>query len=107
VREQLTRVYAAVDDVLHRAVLGSVRWPVPRWPLYTFMAGAMFCLLVSAVAHLFGCCSEHVAATIWRFDYAGEGSWVGVEILGLEGSRGKRGLMAHLLAHSPLAITRS
>ena len=29
------------------------------------------CLLTSAVCHLFGCCAAHVAAVLWRFDYAG------------------------------------
>lgn len=31
----------------------------------------MVCLLTSAVCHLFGCCAAHVAAVLWRFDYAG------------------------------------
>ena len=31
----------------------------------------MACLLTSATCHLFGCCSAHVTALLWRFDYAG------------------------------------
>jgi adiponectin receptor len=31
----------------------------------------MVCLLTSATCHLFGCCSAHVTAVMWRFDYAG------------------------------------
>jgi len=44
---------------------------VTRWPLYVFFGGAMTCLLASSVCHLFGCCSQHVASIIWRFDYVG------------------------------------
>lgn len=62
---------AALDAWLHAVVSKSVMWPVPRWPLYVFMAGAMFCLLASATCHLLGCCNRHIAASIWRFDYAG------------------------------------
>lgn len=64
VRERLTML-------VQEALSGVVVWPVPRWPVYVFLAGAMICLLLSAVCHLFGCCSQHVAAIIWRFDYAG------------------------------------
>lgn len=46
-------------------------WPVKRWPVYVFTAGAMFCMLTSSVCHLFGCCAAHVTRIMWRFDYAG------------------------------------
>lgn len=62
---------AALDAWLHAVVSKSVMWPVPRWPLFVFMAGAMACLLLSATCHLLGCCNRHIAASIWRFDYAG------------------------------------
>jgi Haemolysin-III related len=61
----------ALDVWLHDVVRRSVMWPVPRWPMYVFMAGAMTCLFLSALCHLIGCCSKHVSAVIWRFDYAG------------------------------------
>lgn len=53
-------------DLLHLDIPDIV-----RWPLYTFMTGAMCCLLVSAVAHTFWCCSKHVSQLMWRLDYAG------------------------------------
>lgn len=53
------------------AALGGAVWPVPRWPLYVFMAGAMMCLLTSATCHLLSCCSPELNLLIWRFDYCG------------------------------------
>ena len=41
------------------------------WPMFAFMAGAMFCYLCSTTCHLFGCCQKHIALFIWRFDYIG------------------------------------
>jgi len=52
------------------AVIGT-RWPVSRWPMHIFTAGAMICLLTSAVCHIFGCCAAHISSVMWRFDYAG------------------------------------
>ncbi|GLI62283.1 hypothetical protein VaNZ11_004845 [Volvox africanus] len=60
-----------LNTLIHEAVSDLLMWPVPRWPVYVFMAGAMICLFLSAVCHLFGCCSRHLAQIIWRFDYAG------------------------------------
>jgi adiponectin receptor len=58
---------------LHRALAAVIdaKWPVSRWPMHVFTAGAMACLLTSAVCHLFGCCAAHVSSIMWRFDYAG------------------------------------
>ena len=53
------------------AALLDITWPVKRWPVYVFTAGAMLCLLTSTVCHLFGCCARHVSQVIWRFDYVG------------------------------------
>ncbi|GFR50764.1 hypothetical protein Agub_g13032 [Astrephomene gubernaculifera] len=60
-----------LNDALREALSDVLLWPIPRWPVYVFMAGAMTCLFLSAVCHLFGCCSKHLAQIIWRFDYAG------------------------------------
>jgi Haemolysin-III related len=51
------------------ALLGA-KWPVHRWPVYVFMAGAMICMLTSSVCHLLGCCDFHLTQVFWRFDYA-------------------------------------
>lgn len=61
----------ALDTWLGNIVRQSIMWPVPRWPLYLFMVGAMACLFFSAVCHLLACCNQHVSVRIWRLDYAG------------------------------------
>ena len=53
------------------AAIMDITWPVKRWPVYVFTAGAMACLLTSTVCHLFGCCARDVSQFIWRFDYVG------------------------------------
>lgn len=64
---------AEVETAVHKAVATALdaTWPVKRWPVYVFTAGAMICMLVSSICHLFGCCAAHIATVIWRFDYAG------------------------------------
>lgn len=61
----------ALNKRMPQSLTSLLHWPTPRWPIYTFLAGAMGCLLCSSVCHLFACCSQHVSETIWRFDYAG------------------------------------
>lgn len=63
--------HAADDAATAAAALMGARWPSPRWPALVFLAGAMTCLGTSATCHLFGCCAQHVAAAVWRADYAG------------------------------------
>jgi adiponectin receptor len=64
-----------VEIALHNALASVLspgsQWPVSRWPMYVFTAGACLCLLTSAVCHVFGCCAAHIASIMWRFDYAG------------------------------------
>ncbi|PSC75369.1 Heptahelical 4 isoform 2 [Micractinium conductrix] len=66
---EISNLESAVQSALATAL--EAKWPVSRWPIYVFTAGAMICLLTSAVCHLFGCCAAHVTAVMWRFDYAG------------------------------------
>lgn len=63
--------HRADDAATAAAALLGARWPAPRWPALVFLAGAMTCLGTSAACHLFGCCAQHVAAAVWRADYAG------------------------------------
>lgn len=42
-----------------------------RWPFFVFMGGSMFCLLASAICHLFTCHSKPLAIFLMRVDYAG------------------------------------
>ncbi|KAG2428951.1 hypothetical protein HXX76_011195 [Chlamydomonas incerta] len=60
-----------LQSVLQESLSDVIQWPVPRWPVYVFMSGAMTCLFLSAACHLFGCCAQHITQLIWRFDYAG------------------------------------
>ncbi|KAF3338136.1 heptahelical transmembrane protein 4-like protein [Carex littledalei] len=45
--------------------------PITRWPLFAFLSGAMFCLLISTICHLISCHSEQTAYISLRLDYAG------------------------------------
>jgi adiponectin receptor len=36
-----------------------------RWPFYTFLAGAMLCLLFSTVSHTLHCVSQQLSSFIW------------------------------------------
>lgn len=67
--EAIADIEAGVNRAL--ASILDTRWPVSRWPMHVFTAGAMLCLLTSAVCHLFGCCAAHISSVMWRFDYAG------------------------------------
>ncbi|KAJ0085184.1 hypothetical protein Patl1_08805 [Pistacia atlantica] len=58
------------DDVMKMVAPGMVH-EITRWPFYTFLGGAMFCLLASSVCHLFFCHSERLSYIMLRLDYAG------------------------------------
>ncbi|KAJ1697135.1 hypothetical protein LUZ63_005647 [Rhynchospora breviuscula] len=45
--------------------------PITRWPLFAFLSGAMFCLLISSICHLISCHSEQTAYISLRLDYTG------------------------------------
>ncbi|PKA50423.1 hypothetical protein AXF42_Ash013512 [Apostasia shenzhenica] len=45
--------------------------PIPRWPFFAFLSGAMFCLLSSSACHLLSCHSRRLAYIMLRLDYAG------------------------------------
>lgn len=62
---------AALNQQLQQQLSAVVRWPMPRWPVYVYFAGACVCLLTSCVCHLLGCCARHIAQVVWRFDYVG------------------------------------
>ncbi|KDD76029.1 hemolysin-III-like protein [Helicosporidium sp. ATCC 50920] len=64
---------AEADAALHRAVanLLDAQWPIRRWPVYVFLGGAIACMFISSLCHLLGCCAEHIATRLWRFDYVG------------------------------------
>jgi adiponectin receptor len=64
-------VSASLNAQLQQQLSAVVQWPMPRWPVYVYFAGACVCLLTSSVCHLLGCCQRHVSQIVWRFDYAG------------------------------------
>ena len=45
--------------------------PIARWPFFTFMCGAMFCLLTSSACHLLSCHSKLYSYIMLRLDYTG------------------------------------
>ncbi|OMO54166.1 Hly-III-related protein [Corchorus olitorius] len=45
--------------------------PLPTWPWFVFLSGAMGCLVCSAVSHLFACHSKRFNLFFWRLDYVG------------------------------------
>jgi len=45
--------------------------PVSRWPIIVFLLSAVFCLMCSAVFHLFYCLSQRANQILLRLDYAG------------------------------------
>lgn len=45
--------------------------PIPRWPFFAFLGGAMFCLLASSACHLLSCHSRRLACIMLRLDYVG------------------------------------
>ncbi|XP_020240892.1 heptahelical transmembrane protein ADIPOR3-like [Asparagus officinalis] len=45
--------------------------PIARWPFYTYLTGAMFCLLISSLCHLLSCHSKHTCYVMLRLDYTG------------------------------------
>lgn len=68
---ELQHVSEILKSWLHVVVQKAIHWPVARWPQYVYMAGAMNCLLLSAMCHLLGSSNRDYFSTIWRFDYAG------------------------------------
>ncbi|XP_037481827.1 heptahelical transmembrane protein 4-like [Triticum dicoccoides] len=56
---------------LTMSVWSGEHGPVTRWPFYTYLCGAMFCLLMSSGCHLLACHSEHATYVLLRLDYAG------------------------------------
>jgi len=62
---------AALNAQLQQQLSAVVQYPMPRWPVYVYFAGACVCLLTSCVCHLLGCCQRHISQVVWRFDYAG------------------------------------
>ncbi|KAL3629756.1 hypothetical protein CASFOL_026978 [Castilleja foliolosa] len=45
--------------------------PLPLWPWFVFLTGAMSCLMFSTISHLFACHSKRFYFFFWRLDYAG------------------------------------
>ena len=45
--------------------------PVARWPMYLFLAGAIFCLFLSTMCHTYCCVGKEESENMWRLDYLG------------------------------------
>uniref|UniRef100_A0A7C8ZI66 Uncharacterized protein n=1 Tax=Opuntia streptacantha TaxID=393608 RepID=A0A7C8ZI66_OPUST len=64
-------VLRSMTDELASIVAPLARRPITRWPFFTFLGGAMFCLLASSACHLLSCHSERLSHILLRIDYAG------------------------------------
>lgn len=74
----LTAVNSSNNFYIHRTnqttelanseLMGSL---VSRWPFYLYLAGAMFCLLMSSACHLLSCHSSRTSYIMLRLDFAG------------------------------------
>lgn len=71
IQDSLHAVRTQLEGQLHSALGTVLQLRATRWPVYVYMVGAMVCLLVSSVCHLFACCSRHAAKWMWRLDYSG------------------------------------
>lgn len=65
-----------LEEGLPQHVLETVRHGdgLERWPLYVFLASALFCLFSSAVYHLCGTVNERWYILLGNWDYAGIGA---------------------------------
>eukprot|EP00976_Prorocentrum_cordatum_P099740 1191950-Prorocentrum_minimum.AAC.2 len=74
--ERFLNVTAVKEEIMHdMELVGELmqrlqkhlapEGPAPRWPFFTFLAGAMACLLFSAVSHTLHCVSPSLSAFIW------------------------------------------
>lgn len=41
----------------------------PKWPIYIYLCGTMYVMIVSTSAHLFCCMGKKVYNCVWKFDY--------------------------------------
>ena len=41
----------------------------PKWPIYIYLCGAMYVMIISSSAHLFCCMGKKVYNCVWKFDY--------------------------------------
>ncbi|XP_064958651.1 heptahelical transmembrane protein ADIPOR3-like [Musa acuminata AAA Group] len=64
-------VLSAVKDDVANMIAPILVRPIPRWPFFAFLGGAMFCLLSSSICHLLSCHSRRIAYIMLRLDYAG------------------------------------
>ncbi|KAJ4701601.1 Heptahelical transmembrane protein [Melia azedarach] len=67
----LTSLSACLKDDVVNMVAPLTAQAIPRWPFFTFLGGAMFCLLASSTCHLLCCHSERLSYIMLRLDYAG------------------------------------
>ncbi|KAL5982974.1 Alpha-galactosidase 1 [Asimina triloba] len=65
------------DDMANMIAPLMVR-PIPRWPFFAFLGGAMFCLLASSMCHLLACHSKQLSYIMLRIDYAGISALISV-----------------------------
>ncbi|KAI3771927.1 hypothetical protein L6452_03099 [Arctium lappa] len=59
-----------VGEILKPSIV-LINNPIPKWPWFVFLGGAMGCLICSSISHLFACHSERFNLFFWRLDYAG------------------------------------
>lgn len=63
-------LHSVKEDIVNMIAPSTTR-PITRWPFFTFLGGAMFCLLASSTCHLLSCHSKRLSYIMLRVDYAG------------------------------------
>ncbi|WOK97846.1 hypothetical protein Cni_G06554 [Canna indica] len=64
-------IMSATSDDVSNMIAPLLVQPIPLWPFFAFLGGAMFCLLASSACHLLSCHSRRLSYIMLRLDYAG------------------------------------
>lgn len=64
-------ITSSIMDELNLHSATHDQFPVVEWPFYVFLMGAITCLILSSICHLFSCHSHSLNTTLLKLDYLG------------------------------------